>query len=375
LQKLPVHDELRMFLTGRRSNTMQKNSIDFLKQLINIPSPSGFEWGAQNFLRKKMIPFCDEVRLDVHGNVIGVINPEAPFRVMICGHCDEVGFIITHIDENGYLYFSSVGGVDTAVISGQRARIHNSNRSITGVFGRKPVHLLETDERGKALKIHEMWIDIGAKNAKEARKHVAVGDYVTVDVGFEVMMNNLAVGRGFDDRAGAFIVVETLRRLKGRKLKIGVYGVTTVQEEIGLRGARTSAFGIEPHVGIAVDVCFASDYPGSDPKRTGECKLGKGPTLHRGPNINPVLGRLLESSARKHRIAVQVTAQGSATGTDANALQINRAGAAAALVSIPNRYMHTPVEMVSLDDLDNISKLLSEFLRELRPSQKFIPGY
>jgi endoglucanase len=263
--------------------------------------------------------------------------------------------------------------VDPAVVSGQRVTIHGQKGPVLGVFGRKPIHLLEAEERGKPVKLHELWIDIGARNRKDAEKHVAVGDYATIAVGLEKLQNNLITGRGFDDRAGAFVVVETLRKLKGRKVQVGVYGVTSVQEEIGLRGARTSAYGIDPHVGIAVDVGFASDSPGSDPKRIGECKLGKGPTLHRGPNINPVLGRMLEATAKKRRIPVQMTAEPMATGTDANAMQINRAGVAAALVSIPNRYMHTPVEVISLDDLDHVSDLLAAFLMDLKPGESFIP--
>lgn len=353
---------------------MQKESVDFLKQLIGIASPSGFEWGIQTILKKRMSSYCDEVRSDVHGNVIGVINPGAPVRVMLSGHCDEIGLMVMHIDDRGFLSFAAVGGVDTAVISGQRVKIHTAKGPVFGVIGRKAIHLMEPEERGKTLKMHEMWIDIGAKNRKEAGKYVAIGDYVTIDVGLETMLNNLVAGRGFDDRAGAFVVVETLRRLKGRKLKVGVYGVTSVQEEIGLRGAQTSAFGIDPHVGIAVDVGFASDYPSGDPKRTGECKLGKGPALHRGPNINPVLSRLMETSAKKHKIPIQVTAEPRATGTDANAMQINRAGVAAALVSIPNRYMHTAVEVISLEDLDNCSRLLADFIADMEPGQKYIPG-
>jgi endoglucanase len=155
---------------------------------------------------------------------------------------------------------------------------------------------------------------------------------------------------------------------------VGVYGVSTVQEEIGLRGARTSTYGINPHVGIAVDVGFATDFPGSDPKRVGECKLGKGPALHRGPNINPVLGRMLEQAAKKKGIPHQLTSEPAATGTDANAMQITRAGVATALVSVPCRYIHTPVEVLSLEDLDNASRLLAEFLANLKPDTSFIPS-
>lgn len=353
---------------------MNKESLEFLKSLIGTASPSGFEWGIQAILRRHMEPYCDEVRPDVHGNVIGVVNAGAPLRVMLSGHCDEIGFMIMHIDDHGFLYFSSVGGVDPAVISGQRVTVHTAEGPVFGVIGRKPIHLLEPEERGKALKMHELFIDIGARKKKEAAKVVAVGDYATIDVGFRELRNGLAAGRGFDDRAGAFVVAETLRRLKGRKFKVAVYGVTSVQEEVGLRGAQTSAYGINPHVGIAIDVGFASDFPGCEPKRTGECELGKGPTLHRGPNINPVLARLMEASAKHNKIPIQITGEPRATGTDANAMQVSRSGVAAALVSVPNRYMHTPVEVISLEDLDNTSRLLADFLCELKPEQTFIPG-
>ncbi len=353
---------------------MQNESFELLSKLIGEASPSGFEWRIQDTLKRHMKPYSDEVRADVHGNVIGVLNPKAPFRVMLSGHCDEIGFMVMHIDDKGFVYVSGVGGVDPAVATGQRVTIHGERGPVLGVIGRKPIHLLEAEERGKPVKLHELWIDIGAKNRKDAAKHVAVGDYATVAAGLERLQHNLVVGRGFDDRAGAFVVVETLRKLKGRKVQVGVYGVTSVQEEIGLRGAHTSAYGIDPQVGIAVDVGFASDFPGCDPKRTGECKLGGGPVLHRGPNINPVLGRMLEATAKRRRIKFQMTAEPRATGTDANAMQISRAGVAAALVSIPNRYMHTPVEVISLDDLDQVSDLLAAFLVDLKPGQSFIPG-
>ena len=351
---------------------MHDDSLNFFRAMLGIASPSGFEWSIQKLIRSRMKEFCDTVRTDVHGNVIGIHNPDAPFRVMLSGHCDEIGLMITHIDDKGSLYFAPVGGVDPAVLTAQRVRIHTEDGPLFGVIGRKPIHLMEPDERGKALKIHELWIDIGAHNAKEARKAVAIGDYATLDAGFETLRNDLVAARGFDDRAGAFVVVETLRRLQGRKLKVGVYGVASVQEELGLRGARTSAYGIDPHVGIAVDVGFASDYPGADPKRTGECKLGKGPVLHRGPNITPLLAKLMEETARKSKIPFQITAEPAATGTDANAIQVNKSGVAAALVSIPNRYMHTPVEMVSLEDIDNTSKLIADVVSRLSPDSRFI---
>lgn len=352
---------------------MQKESLRFLRDLISIPSPSGFEAGVQAVVRRRMQTYCDETRLDVHGNAIGIINPQAPIRIMLAGHCDEIGLMIMHIDDKGFLYFSTVGGVDPQVLISQRVKVHSRKGSVFGVIGRKPVHLMDSEEARKPLKFHELWIDIGAKDKKDARKYVSVGDYATIEGGLVEMKNDLVAGRGFDDRVGSFVVVETLRRLKGRKLKVAVFGVSTVQEEIGLRGARTSAFGIDPHIGIAIDVGLATDYPGGEPKITGECVMGKGVLLHRGPNINPVLEAMIENTAKKTRIPYQVTPEPRATGTDANAIQINKSGVAVALLSIPNRYMHTSVELVSLKDLDNASKLLAEFIAGLGGRLDFVP--
>ncbi len=352
---------------------MQKRSLDFLKAMMGVASPSGFEMGIQDLIRREMSGFCDAVESDVHGNVIGIRNAKAKTRVMLAGHCDEIGLMITHIDDRGFLYFSSVGGIDPAVIVGQRVCVHAAHTQVFGVIGRKPIHLMEPEERTKPVRIHDLWIDIGARNKRDASAAVGIGDYVTIDVGFNEMRNGMVAGRGFDDRAGAFVVVETLRRLKGRTPKVGVFGVSTVQEEIGLRGAKTSAFGIDPHIGIAIDVGFASDFPGCEPKVIGECKLGAGVSLHRGPNINPVLGAMMERSAKRRKIPYQLVAEPRSSGTDANVMQVSRSGVATALVSIPNRYMHTPVEVVSLEDLDNASKLLAEFIMELKGPIDFTP--
>lgn len=352
---------------------MQKQSVRFLKEMMDIPSPSGFEAGVQDLIRRHMKSYCDDVSTDVSGNVIGVMNPKAPTRLMLSGHCDEIGFMITYIDDKGFLYFASVGGVDPGIATGQRVRIHAAGGTVMGVIGRKPIHLMEKEDSDKPPKMHDLWIDIGAKNKKDAGKAVAVGDYATFDVGFIELKNDLVCAHGFDDRAGAFAVVETLRLLKGRKLNVAVYGVASVQEELGLRGARTSAYGIDPHIGIAIDVGFATDFPTSDPKRVGECFLGKGPSLHRGPNINPRLGVSMEAVAREKKIPFQVTAEPRSTGTDANAIQVNKKGVATALVSIPNRYMHTPVEVISLKDLDNTSRLLAEFVCSLSGKADYVP--
>lgn len=357
---------------------MEAESLDFLKQVVSAPSPSGFEGPVRKIIADRMETFCDEVRHDVMGNVIGVLNPEAEPRVMLAGHCDEIGMMVTNISKEGYIYFGSVGGIEPMLLLAQPVTIYGAKGEVPGVIGRKPIHLLhkDRDKKDKPPKMHELWVDIGAKNKADAEKVVAVGDYVTVDAGFRQLRNNLAAARGFDDRVGAFAVAETLRRLaRGRpKPKVGVYGVATTQEELGLRGARTSAYGIDPHAGIAVDVGFASDYPTINKNIVGDLSLGDGPVIAKGPNINPVLGRLLVDTARAKKIPYQMEGAPRATGTDANVMQMTRSGVATALVSVPNRYMHTPVEVVSLTDLDNTSKLLAAALRALSPSQDFTPG-
>ena len=352
---------------------MDKNAREFLTRLVESPSPSGFEQPAQRIVRERMADVVDELRTDVHGNVIGVKNPGAPLRVMLAGHCDEIGLMITHVDKEGYVYFAAIGGVDPVILPGQRVEVHNERRVVQGVIGRKAIHLMEAEERGKPMKIHDCWIDIGAKDRKDAEKAVAIGDPITIYRKFTPLRNNMAAARAFDDRVGAWTVVETMRKIAKMELNCAVYGVSTVQEELGLRGARTAAFGIDPHVGIAIDVGFASDCPGADKKQTGEIFLGKGPILHRGGNINIVLAKLMEKTAKKKRIPFQMQAEPKATGTDANVMQINRAGAAAALVSIPNRYMHTPVEVCSLKDMDNAVALLVATIAEIKPGLDFTP--
>jgi tetrahedral aminopeptidase len=356
---------------------MNADSLSFLKSIINAPSPSGFEQPVRQIIDQRMSAFCDEVRHDVMGNVIGVLNPEAETRVMLAGHCDEIGMMITNISDQGYLYFGGVGGMEPLVLLARPVTIHNARGDVQGVVGRLPIHLLgqQKDAVNRGPKMHEMWIDIGAKDKKDAGKAVAVGDYVTVDASFKQLRNNMVAGRGMDDRVGAFAVAEALRLLAKRKksLKVAVYGVATTQEELGLRGARTSAYGIDPHAGIAVDVGFASDYPTMNKNIVGDTALGKGVIIAKGPNINPVLGELLVSTAKKKKISYQVEPAPRATGTDANAMQMTRAGVATALLSVPNRYMHTPVEVVSLKDLDGTAKLMAETLLSLKKSQDFTP--
>ena len=346
---------------------MKKESFNFLKKLMDTVSPSGFEEEARRVWKNRTKGFADEVKTDVLGNSIAVLKKGGSPKIMLAGHIDEVGFMVKYINKEGYIYFSTIGGVDLHLVPGKRVWVKTKKGKILGVIGKKPIHLLEGDEGKKVAKIEELWIDIGAKDGKEAKSILNIGDPVVPAVGLEILNNDndIVVGRGFDDKAGAFVISETLRILSQRKLKASLYGVATVQEEIGLRGARASAYGISPDIGIAVDVTFATDFPSMDKKKMGDIKIGKGPVIARGPNINPKIFDVLVEAAKKEKIPYQIEGISKATGTDANVIQLTRAGVATGLVSIPNRYMHTQVELISLKDLENTSKLLSAFILRL----------
>src|SRR4029079_13098433 len=243
----------------------------------------------------------------------------------------------------------------------------------TGVVARRAIHLLKPDERNKVPEFTDVWVDIGAKNKEEAESLVRCGDPVTFALGYRPLRNNIAASPAMDDKVGLWVCMEAVRLLKGRPLSAAVYGVSTVAEEIGLRGAITAAHAIRPTVGIAVDVTHATDTPGNDKKTQGEIACGKGPVLFRGPNINPRVFDRLEATAKQHEIPVQVRGVARATGTDANAIQISRDGVSCGLIGIPNRYMHSPVEVVHLDDLSNAALLLTEFCAAVGPETNWIP--
>ena len=353
---------------------MRKESVDFLRELVTTPSPSGSEERIQAVCRKYVEKHVDSVYKDVHGNQYAVKNPDGKLRIMLAGHVDEIGLMVNHIDDKGFISFVTVGGVDTAILGGQRVLIHTAKGEVPGVIGRTAIHLTEPEDRGKALKVHQMWIDIGAKNKKDAEKVVAVGDSITVDAGYLELRDDKVAARAFDDRVGAFVIIEAMRLLEKKKLNdIAVFCVTTVQEELGLRGAITSSYGCNPHAGIAVDVDHAIDYPTADIKRYGDLKIGDGPIIAKGPNINPVIFRQLTDTAKNKDIPYQVAAEPKATGTDANAMQLSRGGTATGLVSIPNRYMHSPVELISIKDAENAAKLIAEWIGGLKAGVSFIP--
>lgn len=353
---------------------MKKPSLDFLKALLSTSTPSGFESEGQKLWRDRTRAFADSVHVDVHGNVIAVLNQKAPTRVMLAGHCDEIGLMATYIDENGFISFGCIGGVDAAVLPGLRVRFLGTP-GVVGVIGRKPIHLMEKDERDKGVDVKNLWIDIGARDRKQAEKHVKIGDPACVLSQCEFLLNDRVASKAWDDKAGAFVVSEAMRLVweERKKLKVALYGVSTVQEELGLRGAVTSGYGVQPHAAIAVDVGFATDAPTIEKKQLGDVSLGKGPILHRGANMNIKLSAMMEATATKYKIPVQWTAEPRIPGTDADALQLNRGGVATMLVSIPNRYMHTPVEMCELCDLESAAELVAKTVLAMPAEPEFRP--
>lgn len=352
---------------------MDPNALRFFQQILETPSPSGYEGPAQKVVRDYVAPFADQVKTDVHGNVIAVRNPSSPFRIMLAGHCDQIGLIVQYIDAEGFLYVQSIGGWDPQVLIGQRMTVWTDEGPVFGIVARKPIHLLTEEERKQVPKMKDLWLDIGVSTKEEALKLVRIGDPVTVELVYRTMQNGRVASPAMDDKCGVWVVLEALRRIDASKLTVAVYAVSTVQEEVGLRGAKTSAFGIDPHVGVAVDVTHATDCPTVEKKEEADVALGKGPVIYRGPNMNLKVVDRLYRAAQQNEIPFQWAAAGRATGTDANMLQINRAGVATGLVSIPNRYMHSPVEMIALDDIDRAADLLARFCEGITPDADFIP--
>ncbi len=360
---------------GSKSAGMRQESLDFFRALVNVPSPSGYEEQAAEIYRNYTKGFADEIRTDVHGNVWAIKNPNAKMRVMLAGHMDEIGFLIHYISDEGLLYFSGVGGHDSTIPVGQRVWIHGKSK-IAGVIGRKAIHLLEEDERKKKPELKDLWIDIGASNKKEAEEFVSLGDPVTFQYEFQELLGDRITARGFDNKMGAFVVAEALRlAVESGKLssEVGVYAVATVQEEIGLRGARTAAFGVDAQSGIAVDVNHAIDYPTVSKTRYGQLDIGKGPSVTRGANINPIVYKMLLEAAAEDEIPYQVDVAPGGTGTDANAMQISRSGMATGLLGVALRYMHTPCELLSLKDVEDCARLMAAYCERVKPDTDFTP--
>lgn len=354
---------------------MAKVDKKFLKKILETPSVAGTEVGVAERVRKRLANVADSIETNVMGSVHATLKGKgnAP-SVMIAAHMDEVGLMVTYISEEGFLSVAAVGGVDAAILPGMRVDVHTKQGTLRGVVGRKPIHLISPDERKNVTALDDLVIDLGM-SAKHVKKAVSIGDVITYGVGFEDFGDGMAVSRGFDDKMGVYIAVRVLEELAKAGGASGDYiCAATVQEEIGLRGGTTSAYGVHPDIAIALDVTHATDYPGIDPTKYGKLACGEGPVIARGPNINPVVFDRLKAAAKKAKVPVQIEAEPRVTGTDAAAMQIQRGGKATGLVSVALRYMHTPTEVIALKDLEACVKLLVQFILDLDEEVTFVPG-
>lgn len=356
---------------------MKPSSLEFLRRLLDAPGPSGFEMAPARVWRKEAESFADRVTADVTGNSVAVVNADGTPRVMFAGHIDEIGLMVIHLDDEGFLFFQPIGGWDPQVMVGQRVIILGKSGPVEGVIGKKAVHLMKPDERDKVSKPTDLWIDIGAKDKKDAAKRVRVGDPAVLACSAVELPNGRLVSRSIDNRIGAFVVLEALRLLARTKPKVAAFAVATTQEEIawaaGGGGARTSAAGLTPSVALVVDVTHATDYPGLEKKEVGDFQLGGGPVLSRGSAVNPVVFDLLVETAEAEKIPYSIEASPGSTGTDADAIYTAHHGIATGLVSVPNRYMHSPNEMVDLVDLERAAQLLAAFTRRVTGKTDFTP--
>ena len=352
---------------------LSPSSIAFLKRLLDAPAPSGFETLAARVWRAEAGTFADKVTADVAGNSMAEINPGGSPTIMLDGHIDEIGVIVQYIDDDGYLYISPIGGWDPQVLVGQRLRFLGTEGDVLGVVGKKPIHLMKSEEREKASKMTDLWVDIGAANRLEAESVIGVGDPGVLDSRTLDFPNDRIVSRSIDDRIGAFVILEALRRYSEKPGKAKVVAVATTQEEIGYRGggAGVCATCIGPQMAIVVDVTFAIDHPSVEKKEHGEASIDGGPVLTRGSIISPVVFKLLRDTAESKKIPFSIHAAGRETSTDADAIHIAREGVATALVSVPNRYMHSPNELVSIQDLDHAAELIAETCRAVSVETDF----
>ncbi|MGQ9479907.1 M42 family metallopeptidase [Chloroflexus sp.] len=351
---------------------MELAQISFLKRLLATPGPSGDEDQAARVWRAEARTFADQVYSDVLGNSFAVLEGSGP-RILLAGHIDEIGLMISHIDDQGFLFFSPIGGWDAQVLVGQRVRLLGKNGDVIGVIGKKPIHLLKPDERNQATKIEQMWIDIGATSKSEAGEMVQVGDVGVIDAPVYELPGGRIVSRSIDNRIGAFTVLEALRLLSQNRPNAHVAAVATTQEEITFGGATTAAFSFDPQIALVVDVTFATDHPDSDQRQWNVVKLGSGPVLSRGSaNSGRVFRRLVEL-AECEAIPYSVQISPRYTGTDADAIHHVRGGIASAVISIPNRYMHSPNEMIALHDVECAVRLIAAFVHSVSNVSEFIP--
>ncbi len=351
---------------------MKKDALHFFETLINTPSPSGFELAAQRVWAGYVKPHCDSFRTDSYGNAFARLGDEnAKPHIVLAGHIDELGFMVSHIGDEGFLFVQGIGGIDRALFRGQRVHVHGAKGVIEGVTGSLAIHLQESDDRKKVPDLHEMYVDIGAKSKEDAKKLVRVGDAITYADGFTNLQNGRVAARGCDNRIGVWSAGEALRQLAEKRPKVCVTAVSTVQEENGLYGATMAGYSTKPDVALVVDVTHGTDIPNCSKPKHGDVRLGLGPVISFGSSNHPIVVQRLLDVAAQEGIPVQREANPRHTGTDADAFFLQRGGVPTASLGLPNRYMHSPVEVIDLADLEAMAKLLAAFCRSVTPGESF----
>lgn len=363
----------RLTTSNMGGKDVRDDQFDFFRQLVETTGPSGYEAQAQTVWRRRVQSAAERIETDSLGNSIAILNPDGSPRVMIDAHVDEIGFLVKYIDDNGFLYFNTIGGFDPSTLAGARVRIIGRSGPVLGVIGRKPIHLIEADERKKAPEIKNMWIDIGACDRADAEARVGVGDAGGRATGMSRLHGNIVTANSLDDRVGCYVMAEAFRNLAESAPAAGVYAASTVQEEIGLRGARVAAYTTNAQIGIALEVTWTSDHPQAPKTELGDSRLGSGPVIFRGANVNARVFDLLVKAAEAEGIAYQVDVYAGGSPTDGNIMQMSRSGMAVGVMSVPTRYLHTASELVSTDDVDASVTLLTRFVRDLTPGVDLTP--
>jgi putative aminopeptidase FrvX len=353
-----------------KEEIMNNESKEFLLELLRTPSPSGHEQEIQRKYASYIKDYADKIEVDNAGNVIGIINPDAKFKVLLAGHCDEIGFIINRIDDQGFLHFSKVGWVSPKLAPGMKVMVLGYKGHISGVIGVNPEHFNEAKDK---VEFEDLYIDCGATSKEEMEQYVRFGDYAVYKREPELLLNDRISGRGLDNRTGAFIVAEVLKNISSRNPKVGVYCVSTTSEEVNMQGAYGAGAGIAPNMAIICDVTFATDHPGIDTNKHGTVDLGKGPAIGLGSAVNIRINEMIEEAAKKLQMKLQYELYTTTTGTDGDKIKFTGRGVPIALVSLPLRYMHSAVETGSFKDMDDEIALLSELIMSLTGEESLKP--
>lgn len=352
---------------------MREQSLEFLRKLVNTPSPSGHEIRGQRVWLDYVKKYADETFSDHYGNCVAVLNKGGSPRLMLAAHADEIAMTVNWVNEEGFIYVRKLGGVDPAITKAKRVIIHTKEGPVKGVVGNVAPHLMKFEKEPKVPKIEDLFIDIGVKNKAAAMELVQIGNPITLDHEFEMLRGDLAIARAFDNRIGTWSVAEALRLLKEGKQKLNaeICAVSNIMEEVGLLGARQIAYSLKPDVALVVDVTHATDYPTVSKAQHGDVRVGEGPALTHGGCNHPEVVARLEALAKKEKIDLQHEAMSATSGTDTDVIFWTRGGIPSALISLPNRYMHSPVELVSLKDLEQIPVLMSAFAASLKKGEEF----